>query len=71
MRFLVIDVKNGDMFDKAYATREEAIAQADREWNSLTEYDKKQRECFYVLESVTDDEEAENRFDGNVIKEYK
>ena len=71
MRFLVIDVKNGDSFEKAFATREEAIAYADREWKSLTEYDKKQREEFYVLESVTDDEEAENRFDGDVIKEYK
>lgn len=70
MRYLLIDEKNGDIFEKAFETKEQAIAAGDREWAGLTAYDKKQRDAFYILESVTDDADAQNRYDGDVIKDY-
>lgn len=70
MKYILIDVKNGDMFDKEFSTREEAIKQADIEWNHLSKADKEHTEAFYILESVNPDEDAENHYDGNIVKDY-
>lgn len=67
MKYILIDVKNGDMFNEEFNTADEAIAEAERQWDNMSEYDKKQRTDFYVLESINPDEEAENHFDGQVI----
>lgn len=71
MKYIVIDIKDGDMFDKEFDSKDEALKNADKDWNYLTENEKKSREAFYVLESVNPDEDAENHYDGNVIKNYK
>lgn len=65
-----MDIKNGDEFTKEFDTKEEAINFADNIWNHLSNYDKKHREAFYVLETTNPDEDAENHFDGDIIKEY-
>lgn len=63
-------VKNGDLFNEEFATVEEALERAEYVWNHLTSREKNNREL-YVLESVNPDEEAENHFDGNKIKEFE
>ena len=71
MRYLVIDETKGmDTFVKEFETKEEAIHSADAEFERLTAYDKKQRSAFYVLKSVNPDEEADDHFDGDIIKDY-
>lgn len=70
MKYLVIDEKGMDTFVKEFETKEEAIQEADAEFERLTAYDKKQRNAFYVLESVNPDEEADDHFDGDIIKDY-
>lgn len=71
MKYILIDEKDGDMFDKEFATKEEAIQAADIEWSYLTSQEKLKRSSFYVLESANENEDSENHFDGNVIKDYK
>lgn len=71
MKYIIMDEANGDLFNKEFETAEEAIKEANAEWEHLSAYDKKNRSAFYVLESVNPDEEAENHFDGNILKEYK
>ena len=70
MKYLVIDVKDGDMFVEGYETKHEALERATYLWNSLTDKEKKDRDEFYVLESVSPDETAPNHYDGQVIKDY-
>lgn len=71
MKYILIDTVNGDMFNEEFDSKDEALKAADSEWNHLSEYDKNRRDEFYVLESVNPDEDAENHFDGDVIKTYK
>lgn len=71
MKYIIIDIKKGDVFAEKFNSKEEALKRSDVEWNKLSRYDQKQREAFYVLETINPDEEAENHFDGNIIKEYK
>ena len=70
MRYIIIDVSRGDMFTKEYEDKAEAIKQAEIDFSYLTDYDKKQRSDFYVLESANPDEEAENHYDGEVVKRW-
>lgn len=71
MKYIVIDELKNDMFTNEYETKEKAVKVAGQEWGRLTESDKKRRVAFYVLESVNPDEDAENHFDGDVVKSYK
>ena len=70
MKYIIIDIKDGDMFDKEFDSKDEAIKEANKQFSWLTESDKKKRSAFYVLESVNPDEEADNHYDGEVIKKY-
>lgn len=71
MKYVVVDVDRGDMFDEEYETAEEAIKAADAIWEHLSDFEKKQRSEFYVLESENPDEDAIDHFDGTPIKIYK
>lgn len=71
MKYILIDIVNGDMFNKEFDSEDEALKAAGSEWNHLSEYDKNRRDAFYVLESANPDEDAENHFDGWVVKGYK
>ena len=70
MKYIIIDVKKGDMFNKEFDNKAEALKQAEIDFAYLTDYDKKQRSDFYVLESANPDEEAENHYDGEVVKRW-
>lgn len=61
----------GDIYTEEYTNREEALKDAESQWNRLTENDKKRREAFYLIKSANPDEEAEDHLDGDVIKTWK
>lgn len=69
MKYILIDTKGCDTFTKEFDSKEEAIKTGDQDFAYLTKNDKKNRE-FYLLESVNPDEDAENHFDGDVIKTW-
>lgn len=71
MKYLVIDERKNDEFVEEFDKKEEAIAFADDEWERMVKADKDKTVAYYVLESVNEDEEAEDHFDGDIVKEYK
>ena len=68
MKYILIDETRGDQFTKEFESKEEAIKQGDKDFS----YKAKEDHCtaFYLLESVNPDEDAENHFDGDIIKEW-
>ena len=70
MKYVLIDcLKDGDMFTKEFDSRMDALHSASSAWDSLSDYDKKRRESFYVIESADPNEESESHFDGDVLYE--
>lgn len=69
--YILIDVVDGDMFTKEFDNLKEAMRVSENEWEHLSDHDKKRREAFYLLESANPDEDAENHFDGDVVREWK
>jgi hypothetical protein len=68
MRYIVIDErKSGQLFTEEFEHKDNAINSAKYDWNRRTEHDKKHTERFYVLESVSPDEDADDHFDGNLV----
>lgn len=68
MYIIVDDVtsKRASIYTKDYITKEEAIATAKRDWDSMSDLEKNIRDAFYVMES----EDAES-LDGNIILRLK
>ena len=69
--YILMDCKGGDIFTETFDNEADAIKAGESKWNHLTEHDKKYRSAFYVLRSIADDIDAENSFDGDVVKEWK
>ena len=69
MKYVLIDKTRGDQFTKEFDNLEQALKQSEIDFAHKTLSDH----CteFYLLESANPDEEAENHFDGNVIKRWK
>ena len=70
MKYIVMDEVRGNIFTEEYDNLEEAIREADRTFYHMTTYDRKRRSGLYVLESVNPDEDADNHFDGNIVKTW-
>lgn len=70
-KYEIIYEKYGDVFNKGFDDKDEALKRAKLEWESLSDYDKKKCTTFYVLESVNPDEDAEDHLDGNTVIQYK
>lgn len=71
MEYIIMDCTDTDMFNESFETAEEAIEQAELDWEHMTAHDKNRRTEYYVLESANSDEETEDHFDGNVVKRWK
>lgn len=71
MKYILIDDCGSDIFTKEFENAKEAIEEGERDFDSLTESDKKRRNAFYVLESVNEDPEEDDHFDGDVLKRWK
>ena len=66
MKYIVIDSRRdgtGDWFSVEFDSLFDAMAEADWQWDRLTNNEKKQR-TIRVLESANRDEEADDHFDG-------
>lgn len=61
-KYSIVDITSFD-------TYEEALAEAERRWNNLSEEEKAKRESFDIFE--TDDEEEFSFSFADVIKSYK
>ena len=70
MRYVVMDIRGTDWFTTECETEEAAIKEAERQFNQLSEHDRKKRDMFYVLESVNPDEDADDHFDGNEVRRW-
>ena len=68
--FLVVTVKDENVYSDEYESLNEAEKSADYRFSLLTKYDRKKTEAFYILETINPDPEAENHFDGNIVKNY-
>ena len=71
MKYILIDDCDSDIFTKEFENVQDAIEEGNRDFDYLTEYDKKRRNAFYLLESVNEDTEADDHFDGDVLKSWK
>lgn len=71
MKYLVIDDSENVIDVTEFENAKEAISYADHIWDCMLDDDKKSCKRFYILESVNPDEDAEDHFDGNIIKTYK
>ena len=73
MKYIIWDARdNGSFYTEEYDNKEEAVKEADKEWNKYTtDEEKRHTVAFYVLESVNPDEESVDHFDGNFVKKYK
>lgn len=61
-KYSIVDITSFD-------TYEEALAEAERRWNNLSEEEKAKRESFEIFE--TDDEEEFSFAFADVVKSYK
>lgn len=71
MKYIIMDYVDGDCFTDEFESKEEALQEAEGQWEHLTRYDQKHRTEFYVLESVNPDEEAPDHYDGDIVKRWK
>lgn len=70
MKYILVEATKSDCFTEEFNNKKEAIKEADYKFNQLTKFDLKSIREFYVLKSVNPDEEAENHFDGDIVKRY-
>lgn len=68
--YIVVDDCGGDVYTSIFATKEEAIKQAELDFERLTKSDLRRRSAFYVLESEAESEESEIFFDGDIVKRF-
>ena len=69
-KFAVIATFHGDMFEYLFDAKDEALEQAERDWDRLTTYDKNLHTEFAVCSCETEDGIID--WDTvNIIKDYK
>lgn len=68
MKYILIDTcDSGDEFVREFDNREQAIRATHGDWEQLSDFDKRHRTAFSLIESVDPDEDSERHFDGDVI----
>ena len=74
MRYVLIDdctSEKSAMYEDLFDSKEDAIRQAEAEWNALSEHDRNIRDAYYVA-SCTLDEDGELDWESiEPIKEFK
>ena len=71
MQYVLVDNRDGDIFVGEYETQEEAVKAGEDMFSRFSDYDKKHREEFFVFKSLNPDEDAENHYDGDIVKWWK
>ena len=72
-KYVLVDdatTARASIFTEEFDSREEALACARRQWLRLSDYDKKRRDSFYVIESANPDEEAPDHLDGLILESF-
>lgn len=70
MKYILTIGTRGNEEIREFADADKAIKEGDYIWNHMCEADKKATQYMYVLESINPDEDADNHFDGERIKEW-
>ena len=52
--FAIYDVKDGDLFTEFYDSFNEAVDQADYEWNIMSKHDKELRSEYKIVKFISD-----------------
>ena len=71
MKYVLIDDCQTDIYTEEFNDLEAAIKEGNNQFERLTKTDLKRRKAFFLLETVNPDPEAENHFDGDIIKTWK
>lgn len=71
MKYILIDDCGTDIFMAEFDDLDEAVQVCGRDFDNMTENDKKRRRGFYILESHNPDEEALDHLDGTPVKVWK
>lgn len=69
--YILIDDRGTDLYTEEYTSPEEALKDAEMQWDHLTDREKANCEAFYLIKSENPDEEAENHLDGDLVKSWK
>lgn len=70
MKYVLIDQTTTDMYTDEFNDKDEAIRAGEAAFERLTKADKRRRTAFFVLDSDNPDEESENHYDGNPVREW-
>lgn len=76
-KYAVIDFTMGDDFTNIYGTIEDALANAEYDWNHLSAHDRNRRIEFSVAEFELNDEEEDDEYESvwnnfeNYVKIFK
>lgn len=68
-KYIIVDGRDHEEWTIEFDNREEAIKELMSEWECLSKYDKENVKYMYVLESVNQDEEAPDHFEGEYVAE--
>lgn len=70
-KYAIIDtLRDGDWFEDVFDTKEEAILEADREWEAFEPIERAIRSTYFV-EEVDVDEFDNIEHEGEIVKFYK
>lgn len=68
--YLIIDQCGNDVFIEYFRTEAEAIAEAQKQFERMTNSDRKRREAFHVMKTANPDKEAPDHLDGDIIVSF-
>lgn len=69
-KYILMYEKNGDIFTDYFTEAEKAIEAGEDKLYRMTKYEKARCSGLYVLETVNTDKEAEDHFDGDIVKRW-
>lgn len=70
-KYIIIDDCKDMLFTHYFNTCYEAIREGNKIFEALTKTDRNRRKAFFLLKTVNPDKEAENHFDGEILKFWK
>lgn len=72
MQYIGLDcINTGELFVEEFKTEKEAVDIATKSWEALSEYDRSQRDSFYVIRSIDPDEKSKKHLDGDIVIAFK
>lgn len=69
--YIIMDYNDGELFTSEFEELDDAISEAEYQWDCLTEKEKNTRDEYFILKSANPDMDAENHLDGDVVRRWK